>query len=77
VHERTTAITEALGIPRDALAETALRFVLAEPAVSTVIPGMRSLRNVERNVAVSDGRTLPDELRGKLRAHRWVRNFYA
>jgi aryl-alcohol dehydrogenase-like predicted oxidoreductase len=77
VHERTTAITEALGIPRDALAETALRFVLAEPAVATVIPGMRSLRNVERNVAVSDGRTLPDELRGKLRAHRWVRNFYA
>jgi aryl-alcohol dehydrogenase-like predicted oxidoreductase len=77
VHERTTAIAAELGIPLDALAETALRFVLAEPAVTTVIPGMRSLRNVERNVAVSDGRTLPDEQRAKLRAHRWVRDFYA
>jgi aryl-alcohol dehydrogenase-like predicted oxidoreductase len=76
VHERTTAIAADLGIAMDALAETALRFVLAEPAVSTVIPGMRSLRNVERNVAVSDGGTLPDEQREKLHAHRWVRNFY-
>jgi aryl-alcohol dehydrogenase-like predicted oxidoreductase len=76
VQERTTAIAADLGIAMDALAETALRFVLAEPAVSTVIPGMRSLRNVERNVAVSDGGTLPDEQREKLHAHRWVRNFY-
>jgi hypothetical protein len=41
-----------------------------------VIPGMRSVRNVERNVAVSDGRGIPDGWREKLRAHRWVRNFY-
>jgi hypothetical protein len=41
-----------------------------------VIPGMRSLRNVERNVAVSDGEPFPPDWREKLRAHRWVRNFY-
>jgi aryl-alcohol dehydrogenase-like predicted oxidoreductase len=76
VHDRATAIASDLGIELDELAETALRFVLSEPAVSTVIPGMRSLRNVERNVAVSDGRTLPPEQRERLRAHRWVRNFY-
>jgi aryl-alcohol dehydrogenase-like predicted oxidoreductase len=76
VHERVQAIVADLGIPDDALAETALRFVLAEPTVSTVIPGMRSIRNVERNVAVSDGRALPDDRREKLRAHRWVRDFY-
>jgi aryl-alcohol dehydrogenase-like predicted oxidoreductase len=76
VYERTQAIAGDLAIPREALAETALRFVLAEPAVSTVIPGMRSLRNVERNVAVSDGAALTDEQREKLRAHRWVRDFY-
>jgi aryl-alcohol dehydrogenase-like predicted oxidoreductase len=76
VHERATAIADDLGIAQDELAETALRFILSEPAVSTVIPGMRSLRNVERNVAVSDGRTLPADWREKLRAHRWVRNFY-
>ena len=56
--------------------ELALRWILAEPTVSTVIPGMRSLRNVERNVAVSDGRGLPDGARERLHAHRWVRNFY-
>jgi aryl-alcohol dehydrogenase-like predicted oxidoreductase len=76
VHDRAAAIAADLGIAEERLAETALRFVLSEPAVSAVIPGMRSLRNVERNVAVSDGQGLPDDQREKLRAHRWVRNFY-
>jgi aryl-alcohol dehydrogenase-like predicted oxidoreductase len=76
VHERVEAILADLGIERDELAETALRFVLSEPAVSTVIPGMRSARNVERNTAVSDGQGLPADRRERLRAHRWVRNFY-
>jgi aryl-alcohol dehydrogenase-like predicted oxidoreductase len=76
LQERTGAIVADLGIAEDALAKTALRFILSEPTVSTVIPGMRSLRNVERNVAVSDGDGLPDEQREKLRAHRWVRDFY-
>jgi aryl-alcohol dehydrogenase-like predicted oxidoreductase len=76
VQERTQAIAADLEIPVERLAETALRFVLSEPTVSTVIPGMRSIRNVERNVAVSDGRALPDGHREALRAHRWVRNFY-
>jgi aryl-alcohol dehydrogenase-like predicted oxidoreductase len=51
--------------------------VLSHPAVSSVIPGMRSVRNVERNVAVADGKGLPDEQLRKLEAHRWDRNFYA
>jgi aryl-alcohol dehydrogenase-like predicted oxidoreductase len=76
LHERVTAIVEDLDVSVDELPEVALRFVLSEPAVSTVIPGMRSLRNVERNAAVSDGRGLPDAWRQKLRSHRWVRDFY-
>jgi aryl-alcohol dehydrogenase-like predicted oxidoreductase len=76
VQERVGAIVAELDIAEEELAETALRFVLAEPTVSTVIPGMRSIRNVERNVAVSDGRTLPEEQRERLRRHRWVRSFY-
>jgi aryl-alcohol dehydrogenase-like predicted oxidoreductase len=59
VHERVEAIVSDLGIPIDGLAETALRFVLSEPTVSTVIPGMRSIRNIERTWQVSDGRALP------------------
>ena len=71
-------ILDDLGIERDDLAEVALRYILSHPAISTVIPGMRSLRNVERNCAVGDGRGLPAELLEKLRgAHRWERNFYA
>jgi aryl-alcohol dehydrogenase-like predicted oxidoreductase len=77
VWERTQAICDDLGISRDELPEVALRYVLSHPAVSTAIPGMRTVRNVERNCAVGDGRGLPDEQREQLKAHRWVRNFYA
>ena len=61
----------------DEVAEVALRYVLSHPAVSTVIPGMRSVRNVERNMAVADGRGLPDDQVKRLKTHRWDRNFYA
>jgi aryl-alcohol dehydrogenase-like predicted oxidoreductase len=76
VERRATAIAEELGIETDELAAAALRFVLSEPAVSTVIPGMRSVRNVDRNVAVADGAGLPEEQVELLRKHRWERNFY-
>lgn len=77
VEERVRAIAADLGIAVEDMAETALRFVLSHPAVSTVIPGMRTVRNVERNAAVSDGRTLTGEQLGVLARHRWQRNFYA
>lgn len=73
---RLRAIEADLGIETGQLAETSLRFVLSHPAVSTVIVGMRSLRNVERNVAMGDGRGLPAEQVQKLHAHRWDRNWY-
>jgi aryl-alcohol dehydrogenase-like predicted oxidoreductase len=55
------------------LPEMALRFILASPEVSTVIPGMRKARHVERNLSVGDGEQLPGRLLDALRAHRWVR----
>ena len=55
------------------MAEMALRFTLSEPTIGTVIPGMRSLRNVEANMAASDAGVLPLELRQNLANHRWVR----
>ena len=76
VRERGGAIASDLGIDEDQLAEVALKFVLGEPAVSTVIPGMRSVRNVRRNIAASDAGPLSPDERERLRAHRWVRNFY-
>jgi aryl-alcohol dehydrogenase-like predicted oxidoreductase len=76
VHERATAIATELETDESRLAEIALRFVLSEPTVSTVIPGMRSIRNVEGNIAASDAGPLQPGERERLRAHRWVRNFY-
>ena len=59
--------------PGMTMPEMALRFCLAHPTVSTVIPGMRKVRHVEANIAASDGRALPPELIKKLREHRWDR----
>jgi aryl-alcohol dehydrogenase-like predicted oxidoreductase len=56
------------------MAEVALRFILNQPAVSTIIPGMRKIKNVEANTGVSAVGPLPGELHKKLRAHRWDRN---
>ena len=55
------------------MAEMALRWVLAERTVSTVIPGMRRERHVRANMAAGDGQRLPDRLIHELRRHRWDR----
>lgn len=55
------------------MAELALRFILSEPAVTTVIPGMRKRGHVESNIATSDARPLSPELLAKLAQHRWDR----
>jgi aryl-alcohol dehydrogenase-like predicted oxidoreductase len=56
------------------LPEMAMRFILSNPDVSTIIPGMRKLKNVEANFAASKAGSLPADLHKKLRAHRWDRN---
>jgi aryl-alcohol dehydrogenase-like predicted oxidoreductase len=55
------------------LPEMALRFILSKPTVSTIVVGMRSIENVTRDVAVSDGVRLDDRLMAELRRHRWDR----
>ena len=55
------------------MAALALRFILAEPTVSTVIPGMRQLANVEANMASSEDGPLEGELLAAVAAHRWDR----
>jgi len=77
VKQHVDALTADLGIEAAQLAEVALRYVLSQDAVSTVIAGMRTVRNVERNAAVGDGRGLPDGQRATIAKHRWERNFYS
>ena len=55
------------------LPELALRFILADERVSSVIPGMRRARHVEENLAASEKEKLPVELLEDLKRHRWVR----
>ncbi len=76
VAERVDRIVADLGIDKTDMAETALRYVLSFPAVSSVIVGMRRPENVRRNVALADGQGLPADQLDKLKAHRWERNFY-
>jgi aryl-alcohol dehydrogenase-like predicted oxidoreductase len=55
------------------LPEMALRFILENDDVHTIIPGMRKVRHVEANIWVSDRRRLDPSLLKKLKAHRWDR----
>ena len=77
VWERVTAIAEELDVPVESMPEIALRFCLSHPAVSTVIPGMRSVRNVEANAAAAELGPLDEHALDVLARHRWDRNFYA
>ena len=53
--------------------ELALRFILANPDVATIIPGMRKRAHVDANLAVSDGDRLAPAVVDRLRKHRWDR----
>jgi aryl-alcohol dehydrogenase-like predicted oxidoreductase len=53
--------------------EMALRFILNNETVSTIIPGMRRVKNVEANIAASDAGPLHEALHQELRKHRWDR----
>ena len=70
--EKVEALRPFLAPDRRTLAALALKFCLSHPAVSTVIPGMRSLKNVEANTAASDGVLLDEETRQALKAHAFV-----
>jgi aryl-alcohol dehydrogenase-like predicted oxidoreductase len=68
---------QAAGLENDhSLADVALKFALAHPAVSTVIPGIRSPQQAEQNLKVSDKPDLPQDLLVKLRRHNWLRGVW-
>ena len=53
--------------------EMALRFILSNSTVGTIIPGMRKSEHVSANIAASDAGPLSVELLNQLRSHRWER----
>jgi len=76
VAARVARLEPVLLAEASSLVDGALRFCLSHPAVSTVIPGMRTPEHARANCAVSDGRLLSAGLLETLGAHRWERNFY-
>jgi aryl-alcohol dehydrogenase-like predicted oxidoreductase len=59
--------------PGTTMPEMALRFILNNSTVGTIIPGMRKLAHVEANIGASDKGPLPEHLHAELRKHRWDR----
>ncbi len=61
--------------PTQPLAQLALRFCLSHPAVTTVIPGVRSAEQVEHNLMAREGGSLPQEMLDKL-TQVWQQEMY-
>jgi len=74
---RAAALLPLLGREARTLPELALRFCLARPEVSTVIPGMRRPEHARANAAASDGNALSPTLLALLAEHAWVKDWYA
>ncbi|MGZ8852580.1 MAG: aldo/keto reductase [Thermoanaerobaculia bacterium] len=75
VKERVDEVKAIVGGAARSIAEGALRFVLANDAVSTVIPGARNARQVELNAAATEA-VLPPDVVQKLRVRLGDYNFY-
>lgn len=58
------------------LPQAALKFCLGEPAVSTVIPGMRTVGHVEANAKVPGLAPFSPEEMERVHTLSWPRNFY-
>jgi aryl-alcohol dehydrogenase-like predicted oxidoreductase len=72
---RVDEVRSILGGAERSMAEASLRFVLAHDAVSTTIPGAKSVRQVESNVSAAEG-SLPPDVLEKLRSRLGDYNFY-
>jgi aryl-alcohol dehydrogenase-like predicted oxidoreductase len=77
VVQHVDALKEDLKGVTGSLAEIALRFCLSHPAVSTVIPGMRKVKNAEQNLALPDLGPLDEKTLAILHRHAWDKNFYS
>jgi len=77
VHERVRKIFEEVKGETENVAEASLRYITSFNAVTSVIPGMRSEKNLLANCKAVENGNLSASTLEKLKAHRWVRNFYA
>ncbi len=71
--KRVEAVRDDLRDTGLTIAQAALKFILAHPAVCTVIPGMRNATQAALNCAVSELSDLTPTVLGRLRRHNWRR----
>jgi aryl-alcohol dehydrogenase-like predicted oxidoreductase len=76
-YKRVEKLKELIKPYYSSLAEAALRYCLSDEAVTTVIPGVASTKEIDLNVRYSDGQKFPEDLKEAFKAHAWPRNFYA
>jgi aryl-alcohol dehydrogenase-like predicted oxidoreductase len=74
--KRVEKIKKELTGTKLTMPQAALKFVLAHPAVSTVITGIRNEKQAKQNLEVSELPDLPDDLIQRLRKHTWLRGFW-
>ena len=78
--ERAVAHTEAIKLELAdsgySMPQAALKFVLAHPAVSTVIPGIRTVAQADANCGVSDLPAMSPALLRQLHRHNWRRGVW-
>jgi aryl-alcohol dehydrogenase-like predicted oxidoreductase len=76
VADRVDAIWNDIRDAVESMPEAALRYVISFPAVTSVIPGMRTEKHLRSNVQYIGKGALSQEKLELLKKHRWVRNFY-
>jgi aryl-alcohol dehydrogenase-like predicted oxidoreductase len=57
-------------------AEAALRYIISFEAVTSVIPGIRKIKNLNANLQSIKKGSLSKELLERLKVHKWDKNFY-
>lgn len=76
VQERISRLKDDVSGETESVAETALRYIVSFDAVTSVIPGMRSEKNLLSNINSVEKGALSKDMLEKLKSHRWVRDFY-
>jgi len=56
--------------------QAALKFILAHPAVSTIIAGIRNEDQAAQNIEVSEMPDISEDLIQKIQQHTWLRGFW-
>jgi aryl-alcohol dehydrogenase-like predicted oxidoreductase len=74
--ERVEQVRATVGNQESNMVAAALKFALKPRAVTTVIPGIRNVRQAEMNLAISEEAPLSDDVERQLRSHNWRRGFW-